>query len=650
LLLAVVVGASVAACSDDALTSRVCEPDRLQCLGEASVEIRRCSPDGKEWMESTCLENQRCFPQGSCDPAAGWCDGQCENLNCIPNQRSCHANGIYVVECDALGAERCYVANCAAPPINGVCVDGQCVAVCSAIAKSYLGCEYFGVDLDNAFVYCSGDPNGQFCDAAGQQYAVLLSNPDQSHRAHVLVTTGDVAETYSPDGCSSPPPHENFVMAASIPPSGSIPFPLPRRDADATVLARLAYRIASNTPITVYQFNPLENVNVYSNDASLLLPTTAAGKRYFVMTRTQLSDELRGFLTVVGIDDRPTTVTITASSPTGGGEDRVNGGFIPALQTGEVLTVTLDKYDVLNLETNERGSDLTGSLIEADRPVIVYGGHEAGNAPTPDWRCNTTTNTCIRDPSIACGCAPGDTNCDPDTPCYDIPCCADHLEQQIFPTTALGREYLAVRSWQRGREPDVWRILAAENATEITLDPPVAAVPTLESGRWFEFESDVDFRISATKPILVGQFLVGENYRGAAVGDPAFVLAVPTRQYRQGYVFLAPDKYEEDYVSIATPQGAPALLDDVEARSMPLARVSTIAAVGSVVWEAIRVPIADGIHWLDCADGCGVMVHGYDQYVSYAYPGGLNLFECASDVDCPDDRPVCDGFACVVGP
>ena len=39
----------------------------------------------------------------------------------------------------------------------------------------------------------------------------------------------------------------------------------------------------------------------------------------------------------------------------------------------------------------------------------------------------------------------------------------------------------------------------------------------------------------------------------------------------------------------------------------------------------MRFPIADGLHTLTCPGTCSVMVHGYDQYVSYGYPGGLDL-------------------------
>ena len=58
-----------------------------------------------------------------------------------------------------------------------------------------------------------------------------------------------------------------------------------------TALTRHAYRIHSTFPVVAYQFNPLENVNVFSNDASLLKPTEAL---------TPIGDELEPAYVALG--------------------------------------------------------------------------------------------------------------------------------------------------------------------------------------------------------------------------------------------------------------------------------------------------------------------------------------------------------------
>jgi len=420
-----------------------------------------------------------------------------------------------------------------------------------------------------------------------------------------------------------------------------------------------AYRLASNAPITAYQFNPLENVEVFSNDASLLLPTNTAGTSYYVMTREQTFDDLKGFVTVVGVTEEPATVTVTVTAQTLAGPD------IPALAPGDSFTTTLERYEVLNIETNYIGADLTGSTVTSTEPVVVFGGSEAANTPNTS-RCDLSTNTCewswVGEPeecAVSDDCATGDVcvdggcrkdcectqadgpTCSPHAKCNEfITCCADHLEQQMFPLTAWGTEYLAVRSMPRGtvefpgQEMDSWRILAAEDDTEVTLTPAdVETLPLLDAGEWYEFETNEDFLINSNKPVLVGQFLAAEFAPGpgrqegdAATGDPAFILIAPTRQLRDNYVFLAPNKYRFDYVSIGAPVGSVVRLDGSDVESLDAdARQLQINDVAGTSWRAFRANIPDGFHVLTCAGTCSVMVHGYDSFVSYGYPGGLNL-------------------------
>ena len=619
--LVLVVGGT--GCQKDALRGQICVPGAFRCVEEGSPRAQICNTYGTVWVDSECDPQQVCVKE-NCDEGQNpeLCVEECRDLICEPGSTVCGADHLYVYECDSTGTRMCFNKSCGAAPMNGVCYSGECVAVCSQEQKSYLGCEYYAADLDNANVPCGRDEFGavKYCDAAASQYAVVISNPHPEKSAYVVISKGPLQNPDVPASvegeCFQPPLPNNYVNASVIPPKGIEIFELPRRDVNGTILARLAYRISSNIPVTTYQFNPLENEEVFSNDASVLLPTTTASKNYIVMTREQTFDSLKGFIAIIGVDELPTEVTVTVTSET------LPGPGIPAIPKGGQYTATLHQYDVLNLETNSVGGDFTGSRVRSNRGVIVYAGSEASNAPNTS-RCDIEAGHCENDPEISC------TSHEPCTTPALITCCADHLEQQLFPVETWGKEYVAVRSFPRGGEKDVWRILASEDGTEVTLEPPVAVVPTLDATKWFEFETNEDFRVSGTKPILVGQFLAaeqapnpGRDENDAGTGDPAFILTVPTRQFRDSYVFIAPDKYEFDYVSIAKKKGGSALLDGGEVEQLPGAIMADIPGTD---WRAVRAPIADGFHTLNCVDTCSVMVHGYDRFVSYGYPGGLNL-------------------------
>ncbi|MFZ4738201.1 MAG: IgGFc-binding protein [Bradymonadia bacterium] len=571
----------------------VCAPNETRCVDETTLEV--CTPEGTGYMTVPC--------SGMCRDATGV--ARCDDVVCTAGERSCSGDQI-VVECNPNGSGYEFVENCNGARTARQCDRGVCQPICKLTEKlkTNIGCDYWAADLDNAFV-----PGGEegFLDAAAEQYAVVVSNPHPEYTGEVTVRN-----------------NEEIVEQAVLPPLGLHVFNLPRRDIDGTVLVPHAYRIQSSIPIVAYQFNPLENENVFSNDASLLLPSHVLGKKYYVMTREQSFAQLRGYLTVIGIDaERPTRVRVTVTAPT-----RPGTGDIPALQPGETYEVDLNQYDALNLQTNAPGADLTGSLVEADSNVVVFGGSEAANAPN--------TNHCVDiDPETGRGVCEykRDEPCGDNYDCNEArlnTCCADHLEEQLFPVETLGRRYIATKSFDRGNEDDYWRILAVEDDTKVETVPPQAMIPTLNAGEWFEFGSREHFEILGDKPILVGQFLASEQAPGpnlrdfeepgdAGTGDPSFILAVPVEQYRNDFVFLCPDKYAYDYVSIIAPTNADVSFDN------DVVPVAWEPVGDGAEWQIARFPVGDGVHFIEADVPVAVIVYGYDQYVSYGYPGGLNL-------------------------
>jgi hypothetical protein len=103
------------------------------------------------------------------------------------------------------------------------------------------------------------------------------------------------------------------------------------------------------------------------------------------------------------------------------------------------------------------------------------------------------------------------------------------------------------------------------------------------------------------------------------MGDPSFILVVPQEQFRSDYVFLAPDKYARDYVTIVAPKDAVVTFDDLEVDP------GLWSVLGTGANRAARFLIADGVHTVRADQPVGVYVYGVDRYVSYGYPAGLDL-------------------------
>src|SRR5262249_21784129 len=116
-------------------------------------------------------------------------------------------------------------------------------------------------------------------NAASAPWGLVVSNPGDDP-ADVTIEQND-----APPG---QPPKLTVVKKATIAPGTLQTLEMPTREVDGslqghnegpgTMLSSNALRVTSSAPIVVYQFNALKAI--FSNDASLLLPTGALGMVY----------------------------------------------------------------------------------------------------------------------------------------------------------------------------------------------------------------------------------------------------------------------------------------------------------------------------------------------------------------------------------
>lgn len=587
-------------CVNGVRTREYCPENELCFGGKCGAVV--CTPNQIE----ACRKNGKYYGCNSAGTGMG--DFDCDyGLTCIDNTcqaRLCEQNSgqckdeetIYL--CNEAGTAYDVEKNCNDILPKSVCDGGKCVPICEQTRKeaSYIGCEYWAVDLDNAI-------DAGTYDAAGQPFAVVLSNTHPSFSAAVQIFTkennrvveslafeippGEVKSVFLPDGCYKSKLGGGYISCERA------------YSTNGSTITDTAFYIKSDLPITAAQFNPLDNVDVFSNDASLLFPTTALGLRYMVMSRQQNYDHFHSFVTVVATQPGQTQVAITSSCKMMSGTDQ-NGKTIYAMNKGDVQTFTLNQYDVLNLETAALGEDPTGSTVTADKLVAVFAGNEATSLP------ETTPVTC----------------------------CADHIEHQQYPLSAWGKNYHAVKLKPRNKERDLWRIMARTDNTVITTTPNVFKSDsiTLNAGQWYDLLTRESFTISASAPILLGQFMTGEHdpispetgtitKDSAGIGDPAYLIGVPIEQYRTDYTFLTPSKYKRDYITIIAPVTASVILDNAPIPD------TDFFTFGNGTYKAAYKLVQDGSHTISASERIGLFAYGYDSYVSYGYPAGLDLRE-----------------------
>jgi hypothetical protein len=311
----------------------------------------------------------------------------------------------------------------------------------------------------------------------------------------------------------------------------------------------------------------------------------------------------------------------------------VEGHPIPETPPGGTLEWALEPFDVLNLETGDFNADFTGSVVEADQPVVVFTGGEASDAPFFDRLGNRR-------------------------------CCADHLEEQLDPIRTAGKTFVATISPNRSRalvaagasfigeveQPEYFRIAAATEAGAVvrtTLAPPADRLHLDALGSFTDLTSSQDFLVESDSPIFLSS--VSPSQAAAGIprtlpgGDPSLLLVPPIEQFRSSYVFLTPDAYAFDFVRVIAPAGAKVLLDGTLVDSLATCRPSDddLGTEWTVVHCQLGLPVLqssptielspgvqnDGVHEIVSSAKVGVLVDGFDRNVSYAYAAGTELVE-----------------------
>lgn len=595
-----------------------CTPGQYACAGSTRY---LCGEDGM-----TRLNEEVC--PAACSPTEGC-------VACMPGQRQC--NGTVSMVCAPDGSGFVSGRDCA--EFGSTCGgSGFCTDACAEAesTRSNIGCEYWAVPMANPADYTGGR----------YDFRVVAANPS-SEPANVRVFRG-----------------ASMVASVSVPGNGlediSLPWITGMSDAfedgswNSLATRDGGYRILSDRPVTVWQFNPFDYDNgrtvpdpadpifggevpdySYSNDASLLLPVHSFTGRYIGSSFVPLSRTVDqpglfgrqrqaggtpGYIVIVGVTPEPTAVNVAVSAPVAAEP----GGKFGATSRGGVINFTLQRGEVVHVVAarppecasgrpgwtrsslcppedpgcdawlefcNEAEFDLSGSTVNADKPIAVFGGHACAYVP------------------------------------YSAEAC-DHLESQLPPVETWGTNYnSAPMADPSGNARNIVRVTAALDDTQVTVTPAQDGVSTfsLSAGQWRELNATSAFQVSATRGIMVTQFLIGQfgSMPEADRGDPAMVVLPPREQFRRDYTFVAPTSYNtgtegQNYILVVRNPGQSITLDGSPINP-------TWTAGGDR--EVGVIPISGGTHRMESADPFGVLVFGMGLFTSYAYPAGLNLEE-----------------------
>ena len=612
-----------------------CSPGDRRCIAEGDPTYQYCRQDG-QWAVEACSDGYVCA-DGSCMPDA---------TGCTVGERVC-LSGEQPGMCEPVG-EWTRLEPCGE---SEVCVEGACQGrACAEAARnfSYLGCDYWAVELPNSAL---SEEGGTTADAP---IGIVIANPSDDASVHVQVRGPNGQITALRDEVTVRVPRDIPEIQAryrdqtvrsqvrdgqgqifadrlqngdnlEIPPRGLATLLLPRTSLveQSSSVRRQSFHIETDQPVAVYQFSPYCCNFSFSNDASILFPAATLGTDYYFLGvptfPMDFAESSPAALVVVGTADN---TEVNVDLPPGTEVLAPSGQRIN--RNGNRISATIGPHEVLLLQSGHPdpmtfppvGPDLSGAHVTSSQPVALFSSH-----------------LCTFYPQMLSAC--------------------DHVEEQLFPTGTWGSEFALVPTAQRGRqlqptEVTYWKIIARDVGTQVELSVPFRDLRPLDpgaggvrncaevlqndgrtlvlgAGEFCEFGTQFPVGLRASAPLMVMGIISGQESTGIEMpfgnhaGDPAIFLVPPDRQYRRDYSFLTPDTYENDFVTVVADPESQLRLDD---QPVDLRNATAVPGMERVF---MHIPISDGPHRLSGDRAFGILVVAFDDFVSYAFTGGLNL-------------------------
>jgi IgGFc binding protein len=494
---------------------------------------------------------------------------------------------------------------------NTGCGATGCIDACDAAAenKSSVGCDYYSFPSDgwNTVMGTDGTP--------GSCFAAFVTNNWSSDMSVTLVYKGTTINgndhAFIPSGSGSsvtytkvpstgiPPNSMAIVFLNDYPGGGDSAFveytPCPAGTTAAVTTEDMvihstsvghAIEIQTSVPAVVYDIYPFGGAHSYISSATLLLPTTSWDVNYVATTMSDDSTHPTDLNFVAMQDGTQITILPTDNITAGTG--------VVAATKGSPTTYNLNQGETIHFVqfANTAGYDLSGSIVQSNVPMGLWGGHVCEVQPNPPtWRivgtvdgttlkydpANTMAPATLKEGQVVEFNGPGafhvvsqDTNHPFYLAAHRPAGDCDSAHQQIPPIKALGNEYAAV-----GNE--------------------------------------------------------STNYD---VGGPETVNVVPPAQFLPSYIFFTDPTYGYSEIAITRQKASDGTFHNV-----------TVDCVGTVTgWQPIgtagqyqyvHVDLAtagagvgkcnNGLHTASSDTPFGITVWGYDSASSYAYPAGASV-------------------------
>lgn len=366
--------------------------------------------------------------------------------------------------------------------------------------------------------------------------------------------------------------------------------------------------IFGDKPLSVYVFNGKE----VTSDGYMAMPVNSWGTEYVHCAYYDFNEYRplgAGFVVIAAHDSTKVTIRLKGK---GKGFAKTRSGS----SIGDTFEVMLNQgqvYNVVGDATTISTFDLTGSIIQADKPVGVISYHERTLLPQ-----NSQNGR-------------------------------DHLVEMLRPTSAWGKKHITLE-FIRDNKGDFFRIVACRDNTKWSLKYYDKIAGTLlgqrsgilNRGEFFEDYNTWEGKSAiagirgvsvweSDKPTMVMQYQYSANWDRGDKFDPDMVLVTPVEQFMNSTLFQAPSNptFVDNWYNYIV-EG-----DSTDTNNVKL---KTLVIDGDSVYKSYpqllenRIPttnlywgfkaMSPGAHVVSSATKFGGYVYGFGPFNGYSWPAG----------------------------
>lgn len=412
-------------------------------------------------------------------------------------------------------------------------------------------------------------------------YFGMPVNYDQGETDTIFVygAAGITGMVSSPSGFSDPfAIGSNGVTSVTVPSSYDL--------TASGVVTNNGFYISTNNAVANVGAEYLSR-ETYTTGGTYLLNSTALGTSYYALAYTGDIGSYPSQLTVVGTH-AGTTVTITPST-----------NFASGQTAGVPFTISLGAGQaVMYTDAGSGTGDISGTKVTSTAPIAVFSG-----------------NGCVDVPATAAAC---------DHSISQTPPTTEYTKEAVIPTT-FGTE-------GKTNGGNIARVLASTNGTVVTYNGSV--IGTLNSGQYLEFRTGTGGELTASKPVLINEYLTGQSEHPGTVGDPDQTLIPGTSQWLKDYIFSTPvgsQAYVTNFLDVSVlSSGISSLRLNFNGSGFALVPASDCMALAGTVYDTCEIAIGAGNGEITDTDPFLLLVNGGTDYDSYFFSAGATFSPGAS--------------------